>query len=181
MNLRVKRIFAFAFKKMNFNRLIKSRFSISTTNYRKNIDFVDRHFRRPPGTTHQFSIGHFKKQLDHFIWSLDTKHLENKCASFGISNDVYLKAIQDFKESLRNDSISYLRHEDLMTHLQASSPMDKLVLPAFLRFIRTNFPQSVQKLKSLSSKLDLENPANLFPDARQVKRKLIMHVGPTNS
>ena len=154
---------------------------LSSTAYSRNHEFIDRQFRRPPGTSHQFSTQHFKKELDQFIWSLDTKHLETKCFSFGISNEVYLKAIKDFKESLRQDSISYLRHDDLLNHLQVSSPIDKLVLPAFLRFIRQKFPASVHKLNMLSAKLDLENPSNLFQDARSMKREIIMNVGPTNS
>lgn len=162
-----------------FQRL--RRLSTSTVNYTKKYEFVDKYFRKEPGTTHQFTTEHFKKELDHFIWSLDTKYLETKCSSFGISKEIYMKAIHDFKDSLKNDSLSYLRHDDLLLHVQVSNPIDKLVLPAFLRYIRTSFPESVKKLQMLSSKLDLENPSNLFPDARQMKREIIMHVGPTNS
>jgi ATP-dependent RNA helicase SUPV3L1/SUV3 len=107
--------------------------------------------------------------------------LETKCVSFGISQEIYLKAISNFKEQLKNDALSYLKHDDILAHLQVSNPVDKLVLPAFLKYIRINYPDSVKKLQMLSSKLNLENPSNLFPDARQMKREIIMHVGPTNS
>lgn len=33
----------------------------------------------------------------------------------------------------------------------------------------------------LLSAVDLQNPSKLFPEARLLKRKIIMHVGPTNS
>jgi hypothetical protein len=158
-----------------------SRFSTSALHYRQKYEFADKYFRRAPGTNHKFSIDHYKKELNHFIWSLDTKHLETKCVSFGISQDIYKNAIHNFKEALKNDSLSFLKHDDILEQLKVSNPIDKLVLPAFLKFITSNYPDSVKKLSILSSKLNLENPSNLFPDARQVKREIIMHVGPTNS
>jgi hypothetical protein len=158
-----------------------SRFSTSVLTLRQKYEFADKYFKKAPGTTHQFSVDHYKKELNHFIWSLDTKHLETKCVSFGISQEIYLKAISNFKEQLKNDALSYLKHDDILAHLQVSNPVDKLVLPAFLKYIRINYPDSVKKLQMLSSKLNLENPSNLFPDARQMKREIIMHVGPTNS
>ena len=163
-----------------------SKFSISSFNHQNKYDFVDRHFRRPAGTSYQslstgISTDRFKKDLHHFIWSLDTKHLVEKCTSFGIPKEIYSKAIKEFRELLQNDAIPYLRHEDIRAHIDAASPIEKLVLPGFLRFIRNNFPESVKKLKLLSSKIDLENPSNLFPETRLMKREIIMHVGPTNS
>lgn len=39
----------------------------------------------------------------------------------------------------------------------------------------------VETIKSNESLLDFSNPAEWFPEARKMKRKIIMHVGPTNS
>ncbi|CCE83433.1 Piso0_004008 [Millerozyma farinosa CBS 7064] len=40
---------------------------------------------------------------------------------------------------------------------------------------------SLASFKQEESLIDLSNPAEWFPEARRMKRKLIMHVGPTNS
>ncbi|CUM66862.1 uncharacterized protein PRCAT00004546001 [Priceomyces carsonii] len=39
----------------------------------------------------------------------------------------------------------------------------------------------IDKLPALTSLIDFSNPAEWFPEARKMKRKIIMHVGPTNS
>lgn len=41
--------------------------------------------------------------------------------------------------------------------------------------------QLAQKPEKLARRIDLTNPAEWFPEARKMKRKIIMHVGPTNS
>ena len=40
---------------------------------------------------------------------------------------------------------------------------------------------SLNKMKPLETLVDLSNPAEWFPEARKMKRQIIMHVGPTNS
>jgi ATP-dependent RNA helicase SUPV3L1/SUV3 len=37
------------------------------------------------------------------------------------------------------------------------------------------------KMDIINNSLDLKNPHNWFPEARQIKREIIYHMGPTNS
>lgn len=39
----------------------------------------------------------------------------------------------------------------------------------------------ILEIRKISSKIDLSNPSQWFPEARKMKRQIIMHVGPTNS
>ncbi len=54
------------------------------------------------------------------------------------------------------------------------------IFPYFLRHAREMFPHltCMEDLKKIS---DLRDPANWYPDARAIQRKIIVHAGPTNS
>ncbi|CAF4387378.1 unnamed protein product, partial [Adineta steineri] len=54
------------------------------------------------------------------------------------------------------------------------------IFPYFLKHAKQMFPHltCIEDLKKIS---DLRNPANWYPDARNIQRKVIFHAGPTNS
>ncbi len=54
------------------------------------------------------------------------------------------------------------------------------IFPYFLRHAREMFPHltCMEDLKKIS---DLRDPANWYPDARAIQRKIVFHAGPTNS
>lgn len=54
------------------------------------------------------------------------------------------------------------------------------IFPYFLRYARKMFPHlaCMEDLKHIS---DLRTPANWYPNARAITRKVIFHAGPTNS
>lgn len=54
------------------------------------------------------------------------------------------------------------------------------LFPYFLRHAREMYPHltCLDDLKKIS---DLRDPANWYPDARSIRRKIIFHAGPTNS
>ncbi|KAI9473859.1 MAG: P-loop containing nucleoside triphosphate hydrolase protein [Benjaminiella poitrasii] len=60
--------------------------------------------------------------------------------------------------------------------------LDKAILSEFFTYAEPYLPESiVDRFKSLIKISDLRFPSEWFPDARQMKRKIILHVGPTNS
>ena len=59
--------------------------------------------------------------------------------------------------------------------------MERILLPAFYRFITAAFPDRTEKLASLISFSDLTSPADWYEETRKTKRRFILHVGPTNS
>jgi len=54
------------------------------------------------------------------------------------------------------------------------------IFPYFLRHAKEMFPHlgCMEDLKKIS---DLRDPANWYPDARAIQRKIVFHAGPTNS
>lgn len=54
------------------------------------------------------------------------------------------------------------------------------MFPYFMRHAKQMFPhlECMDDLKKIS---DLRTPANWYPDARAITRKIIFHAGPTNS
>ncbi|KAJ3322095.1 hypothetical protein HDV06_003546 [Boothiomyces sp. JEL0866] len=56
---------------------------------------------------------------------------------------------------------------------------DTEIIPQFFRYIQENIPH-VEKFELIMASTDLRTPADSFK-AREMKRKIIMHVGPTNS
>ena len=57
----------------------------------------------------------------------------------------------------------------------------KPYLELFIFFIRSNFPEELTIQDKLHQFTDLSAPHLWFPQARQIKRKIIFHAGPTNS
>lgn len=70
-------------------------------------------------------------------------------------------------------------HITLSDILQNAGHLDD-IFPYFLRYARSVFPhlECMDDLKKIS---DLRTPANWYPSARSVIRKIVFHAGPTNS
>jgi ATP-dependent RNA helicase SUPV3L1/SUV3 len=58
---------------------------------------------------------------------------------------------------------------------------DRLILPHLFWFIQSNYDLKTTNFGDLMLLSDLRSPAEWYPEARKMKRKIIMHVGPTNS
>lgn len=60
--------------------------------------------------------------------------------------------------------------------------IDRALLSAFLSYAEPHLPEEiVDRFNSLKKISDLRFPSEWFPEARQMQRKIILHVGPTNS
>ncbi|KAG2307631.1 hypothetical protein Bca4012_083371 [Brassica carinata] len=57
----------------------------------------------------------------------------------------------------------------------------KFLFPVFVEFCIEEFPDEIQRFKSVVDSADLTKPATWFPFARAMKRKIVYHCGPTNS
>ncbi|KAJ3037475.1 ATP-dependent RNA helicase supv3l1, mitochondrial [Rhizophlyctis rosea] len=99
----------------------------------------------------------------------------------GIPAEVVTEAMENFQSAVMNNELEYLSKEDALAHVKAKTPMEKILLPAFFQYLRQMHPESVQTLSNLTIHSDLTNPANRYPETREMRRKLILHVGPTNS
>jgi len=61
------------------------------------------------------------------------------------------------------------------------SAMDRALMRRFIQVLPLKNPKEYGHLAALREALDLSHPAEWHPMARQVHRRIIMHVGPTNS
>lgn len=57
----------------------------------------------------------------------------------------------------------------------------QLFLASFLRYYRTKTLFAASGSRNNVSNMDLKNPEEWFSQARQLKRKVVLHIGPTNS
>ncbi|ODV79803.1 P-loop containing nucleoside triphosphate hydrolase protein [Suhomyces tanzawaensis NRRL Y-17324] len=69
----------------------------------------------------------------------------------------------------------YVNFNGITSHEQfVSDILTKLLHKEYIRI-------KIRETRPESEMIDLSNPAEWFPEARKMKRKIIMHVGPTNS
>ncbi|KAJ3279090.1 ATP-dependent RNA helicase supv3l1, mitochondrial [Borealophlyctis nickersoniae] len=122
--------------------------------------------------------GHLSVYLTYFAKS---PFIQKKCLGMGISADVVEEGTVEFKEAVLANELDYLTLEDAMQHVIANTQMERVLLPSFFKFLRERYPESVQTLEALTSFSDLTSPAEWYPAARAMQRKIIMHLGPTNS
>lgn len=69
----------------------------------------------------------------------------------------------------------------ILEHFLLKSEQDLLTFVFTRMFYKTYLDYSIINTPDLKSLVDISNPAEWYPEARKMKRKIIMHVGPTNS
>nr|CAG4641492.1 EOG090X01V1 [Eurycercus lamellatus] len=107
---------------------------------------------------------------------------EVKAAAFenGLNNYIYHQSYLSFRRMvLSGGNLPVDLHITFNDIIAGASHVDSL-LPFFLRHSRQVFPHldCLEDLKHIS---DLRLPANWYPEARAITRKIVFHAGPTNS
>jgi len=121
--------------------------------------------------------GQLLKILNKFYQKQEIKLLamENGIDSY-LQHQVY---ISFRKFCLEADSLPADLHVVFSDIIQGAGHVDD-IFPYFLRHARQMFPhlECMDDLKKIS---DLRSPANWYPNARSINRRIIFHAGPTNS
>ncbi|XP_049280117.1 ATP-dependent RNA helicase SUV3 homolog, mitochondrial [Anopheles funestus] len=108
------------------------------------------------------------------------KEIKFLCLENGIDSNLQQQAFISFRKyCLETDALPADLHVVLSDILQGAGHVDD-VFPYFLRHVKQIFPhlECMDDLKKIS---DLRQPANWYPNARGMNRKVIFHSGPTNS
>ncbi|KAF4533159.1 hypothetical protein B566_EDAN001701 [Ephemera danica] len=108
------------------------------------------------------------------------KEIKNIAKENGLDNYLMHQAYVSFRRyCLEAHALPADLHVVLSDILQGAGSVDS-IFPYFLRHARHVFPhlECMDDLKKIS---DLREPANWYPDARAMERKIIFHAGPTNS
>ncbi|KAG2212298.1 hypothetical protein INT47_001657 [Mucor saturninus] len=111
--------------------------------------------------------------------------VRRKSAGLGIRGKLYSEISDTFVKAALAGTIPRINPKDLLTiYTEEEGPesIDRALLSAFYNYAEAFLPEeAVDTFNSLRKISDLRFPSEWFPDARQMQRKIILHVGPTNS
>ncbi|KAJ3049224.1 hypothetical protein HK097_009753, partial [Rhizophlyctis rosea] len=138
----------------------------------------DDHRFGDPIKKRQSSVDELSAYLKYFSQSA---FIRKKCLSMGVPDNVITDAMNGFKKALLKNELDYMTKEDAIAHIRAKTQMERILLPAFFHYLRLTHPSSVSTITSLTTHSDLTDPSSQFPETRRLRRRLILHVGPTNS
>ncbi|XP_017482881.1 PREDICTED: ATP-dependent RNA helicase SUV3 homolog, mitochondrial [Rhagoletis zephyria] len=117
------------------------------------------------------------KTLNKFTQKREIKAL---CIESGLDSYLQQQAFASFRRyCIEAENLPVDLHITISDILQNAGHVDD-IFPFFLRHAKTIFPhlECMDDLKKIS---DLRTPANWYPSARAITRKIVFHAGPTNS
>ncbi|KAG0341907.1 RNA helicase [Podila humilis] len=146
----------------------------------------------------QWEAEALKNALDRFK---TTRAMQEQLESLGTPRETAIDLIESFIEKALRNRIPEVNYKVIgamatnalevgmtfksmgVTREDAiSSVLDRTLWQAFFKHCEPNFPpDTLFRLSRLREVADLRYPAEWNPSARLIKRKIIMHVGPTNS
>ncbi|KAI9253759.1 P-loop containing nucleoside triphosphate hydrolase protein [Phascolomyces articulosus] len=136
--------------------------------------------KRPNSTTWAERI--FKSRLKMFATSAEVRR---RSANVGIYGKLFNELSRTFVQRAQENKIpecNWRMAKDAYNPEEGVISIDKYLLRYFFTFAETRLPQKVaENIQSLRELSDLRYPSEWFPEARQMQRKIILHVGPTNS
>ncbi|KAG1143552.1 hypothetical protein G6F37_003418 [Rhizopus arrhizus] len=162
-------------------------FSVTTTLWRKNGPVKDLGLRElllQSFSPNKKRIVHaeLKRKLGRFSKNI---HVRRQASSLGIKSKLFKDISDSFVKAALAGQIPRCTAKELAsgyTKEEGSDYIDRALLQAFIEFAEPYLPKEVvHKVNSLKKLSDLRFPSEWFPEARQMKRKIILHVGPTNS
>ncbi|KAJ2319256.1 RNA helicase, partial [Coemansia sp. RSA 2704] len=106
-----------------------------------------------------------------------------RCAYFGISEKQFSEWSHRFSEAVLEEQIERMQPNFLIPLLIRSrvEGLDNYIVNQFFAYLEDSAPQLVKNIKYLREITDLRFPQEWAPGARKIQRRIIMHVGPTNS
>ncbi|KAF9303946.1 RNA helicase [Mortierella antarctica] len=133
-------------------------------------------FRIPNAMQQQLeSLGTPRETAKELIAEFSERALRNKIPELN-RKAIGAMATQSLEVGMTFKSMGVTREEAI------SSQLDRVVWDAFFTHCESKFPpDTLFRLSRLREIADLRYPAEWNPSARLMKRKIIMHVGPTNS
>ncbi|KAJ1950896.1 RNA helicase [Linderina macrospora] len=119
-------------------------------------------------------------RLDHFRYNGDAL---KRCMGFGISTAEFIEWADKFIADARADKIDRLEPDRLVPLLvrDGRDALDNIIINQFFGYLARMAPDVIQNITYLRKITDLRYPHEWSGGARKMQRKIIMHVGPTNS
>ncbi|KAJ2060193.1 RNA helicase [Coemansia sp. S2] len=120
------------------------------------------------------------ERLERFLTNDEVFH---RCACFGIDRNQFDTWSAKFVDAASKNKIERLKPANLLSVLARGGmeTFDDFIVNQFFAYLAKEAPDVVKNTKFLREITDLRFPNEWSPDARKVQRRIIMHVGPTNS
>ncbi|KAL1917419.1 uncharacterized protein VTP21DRAFT_3812 [Calcarisporiella thermophila] len=126
-----------------------------------------------------------RELLEHRLKNFQTSSkIRRKCNSMGIPSRAFRVNSEAFAKAVLAGEIPRINPDNVLAVWEegGAESVDKLLLPAFYEFAKSAVsPERAEAFSSLCQISDLRYPAEWFPATRAMRRKIIAHVGPTNS
>ncbi|KAJ2836786.1 RNA helicase [Coemansia erecta] len=144
------------------------------------MTFDDMKWPQDADLDEKFAAKTLKSRLGRFQMSQDVRR---RCGNFGIGDGEFVEWASKFAQSVVDGNNERLVPKDLVPLLIRSrlEGLDNLILSQFFAFLERDAPHVVKDMKYLREITDLRFPHEWTLGARTMKRRIIMHVGPTNS
>ncbi|KAJ2079287.1 RNA helicase [Coemansia sp. RSA 988] len=128
----------------------------------------------------EFALIQRKKRLDYFRFN---ENMYTRCAYFGISKRDFGEWADKFIQAAEQNKIKRLQPKALIPLLTLSGweGLDNCIVNQFFAFLEEHAPHVVKDIRYLREITDMRFPHEWAVGARNMQRRIIMHVGPTNS
>ncbi|KAJ3415112.1 ATP-dependent RNA helicase supv3l1, mitochondrial [Chytridiales sp. JEL 0842] len=110
-----------------------------------------------------------------------SKFVRQKFLRLGIPKHVVVAELDNFAADLKADNIPGASWKELVNVFDPECRMERILLPHVYKYISSKVSNENNNIDTLMRFSDLRTPAEWYPEARLMKRRIIMHVGPTNS
>ncbi|KAG0191615.1 hypothetical protein DFQ28_011454 [Apophysomyces sp. BC1034] len=110
--------------------------------------------------------------------------VRKKAGNMGIRGALFSEIAEKFAKAVAAGEVPRCNAEGVLAVYDDDGivSVDRYLLSCFYDFAVPHLPEeTIGKFQSLRKLSDLRFPSEWFPEARQMQRKIIMHVGPTNS
>ncbi|KAJ2725985.1 RNA helicase [Coemansia sp. Benny D115] len=116
-------------------------------------------------------------------WFRKSPDVHRRCANFGISDEQFAEWAGKYVAAAEAEKIESLTAEKLVDRLarDGSQEFGDFIVNQFFAFLGSEAPHVVKNIEYLRKITDLRYPHEWAVMARRGARRIIMHVGPTNS
>ncbi|CAO3670249.1 unnamed protein product [Rhizopus stolonifer] len=167
--------------------------TISTRCLSKNLPSLYKSNSRNDWTDHAVILQKFRNESQTLEARLKTQilnfgkksHIHRQAGHLGIKGKMLEELSKTFVVSALSGKIPGCSTKELcVLYSERENPaqIDRILFQAFVDHAKPFLSRDIiSKLESLKKLSDLRFPSEWFPEARKMKRKIILHVGPTNS
>ncbi len=113
--------------------------------------------------------------------AMDGENVQYAKKHFGFTKQKFYTIIEEFGEHFHQDMITDKKILQAYARALKKEQEVDLTWNLYLEFVTKQYEQEILEQQDILDITDLTSPHQFYPFARQLKRKIIFHTGPTNS